>query len=363
MLSRRAALAGMGAAALSVSGRAQTLVDIGPSLKSLAAAKGLVFGAANNTYWLGFPDFDDAYARDCAILVPEYELKREVTEPTPGIYDFSAGEQLAAYAHKHGMFLRGHPLVWFAANPPWLDEAILGARDESIFRDYICATATHFAGRMHSWDVVNEAIEIADSRADGLRKTNWLKRFGPSYIDHAFAAAREADPAALLVYNEYGLESDTPDHDARRAAVLKLLEGMIARGVPVGALGLQGHITAFGPKINQAKLARFLDDVRATGLRILVTEHDVDDGAGPTDFASRDRAVADASRRMLDVVLDNRATIALLTWGLSDRFLRQESTKQTLLRGTPRMLPFDGAMQPTAMRGAIAQALREAKRA
>src|SRR6202012_3992778 len=127
------------------------------------------------------------------------------------------------------------------------------------------ATAGHFTGRMHSWDVVNEAIEIADGRADGLRNTNWLKRFGPRYIDDAFHAAHEADPAALLVYNDYGLESDTPDHDARRAAVLKLLEGMIARGVPIGALGLQGHITAFGPKINQAKLARFLSDVQATG--------------------------------------------------------------------------------------------------
>jgi endo-1,4-beta-xylanase len=362
MLTRRGLLGAMGATMLAAPLGAQDLVDIGPSLKSLAAAKGLVFGAANNTYWLTFPDFAYAYQRDCAILVPEYELKREVTEPTPQAFDFSAGEQLASYAHDHGMLLRGHPLVWFAANPPWLDEAILGARDEGIFRDYIRAVATHFAGRLHSWDVVNEAIEIADGRADGLRKTNWLKRFGPSYIDHAFAAAREADPSALLVYNDYGLESDAPDHDARRAATLKLLEGLIARGVPVGALGLQGHITAFGPKIDQAKLARFLDDVRATGLRILVTEHDVDDGGGPTDFASRDRAVADASRRMLDVVLDNRATIALLTWGLSDRFLRQESTKQTLLRGTPRQLPLDGMMQPTPMRAAIAQALREARR-
>jgi endo-1,4-beta-xylanase len=361
VLSRRALLAG--AAALTMPARAQDMVDLGPSLKSLAAAKGLVFGAANNTYWLGFPDFAHAYARECAILVPEYELKREITEPTQGVLDFTAGEQLASFAHAHAMLLRGHPLVWFAANPPWLDEAILSARGEGIFRDYIRATAGHFAGRMHSWDVVNEAIEIADGRADGLRNTNWLKRFGPRYIDDAFHAAHEADPASLLVYNDYGLESDTPDHDARRAAVLKLLEGMIARGVPVGALGLQGHITAFGPKINQAKLARFLGDVQATGLRILVTEHDVDDGGGPTDFVSRDRGVADASRRMLDVALDNRATMALLTWGLSDRFLRQESTKETLLRGTPRKLPFDGAMQPTAMRGAIAQALREVRRA
>ncbi len=101
--------------------------------------------------------------------------------------------------------------------------------------------------------------------------------------------------------------------------------------------------------------------MRATGLRILITEHDVDDGDGPADFAARDRAVADASRRFLDVALDNRATMALLTWGLSDRFLKARGLRNTLLRGNPRSLPLDDAMQPTAMRGAIAQALAGAR--
>ena len=143
---------------------------------------------------------------------------------------------------------------------------------------------------------------------------------------------------------------------------LKLLEGLIARGVPVGALGLQGHITAFGAKIDQMKFAAFLAEVQAMGLRLLVTEHDVDDGGGPVDFATRDGAVADASRRMLDVALDNRATVALLTWGLSDRFLKAEGMRNTLLRGTPRMLPLDGALQPVPLRAAITKALTGAPR-
>ncbi len=202
MLTRRAALAALGAgAALAAMGAGAAVPafaqylrpgedDAAPSLRRLAKAKGLLFGAANNNYWLGFGDFASAFARDCAILVPEYELKRDLTEPRPGAYDFSAADRLDDYARAHGMLYRGHPLVWYASNPPWLETAVLAARDERIFADYIRATASHFAGRMHSWDVVNEAIEIADGRADGLRDCAWLRRFGPAYIDAAFRAAR-----------------------------------------------------------------------------------------------------------------------------------------------------------------------------
>jgi len=357
MLTRRAALAALGVSALAASARA----DSAPSLRRLAAAKGLLFGAANNNYWLKDADFAAAYLRDCAILVPEYELKRDLTEPAPGAYDFSAADALLAFAQQHGIAFRGHPLVWYASNPPWLEQAVATARDASIFTAYIRTAAGRYRGHMHSWDVVNEAIEPKDGRADGLRDCFWLKTFGPSYIDRAFLAAREADPGALLVYNDYGLESDTPDHDLRRHATLDLLESMLARGAPVGALGLQGHITAFGPPIQQKKLAAFIAAVRGMGLRILVSEHDVDDSGGASDFAVRDRAVADASRRFLDVALDDSATVALLTWGLSDRFLRPEGMRNTWLRGTPRTLPLDGMMQPTAMHGAIERALVNAR--
>ena len=356
MLSRRAVLALLGASA--VAARADGFDA--PSLRALASRKGLLFGAANNNYWLRDPDFAAAYLRDCAILVPEYELKRDLTEPSPGAYDFSAADLLAAFARDHRLLFRGHPLVWYASNPPWLEAAVAATHDDAIFTDYIRAAAGRYRGRMHSWDVVNEAIEPKDGRADGLRDSFWLRRFGPSYIDRAFAVARETDPNALLVYNEYSIETDSPDHDLRRRATLKLLEGLLARGVPIDALGLQGHISAFGPPVNQKKFAAFLDEVRGIGLRLLVTEHDVDDGGGPIDLAARDQAVADASRRYLDVALDNPATIALLTWGLSDRFLKAEGMRNTLLRGAPRMLPLDGEMQPTPMHAAIAQALNNA---
>jgi endo-1,4-beta-xylanase len=365
MLSRRTALLCGGAALAATAAVGLSLPAeraVGPSLKALAAARGLVYGAATANYQLRHADFAQAFLRECGILVPEYELKRDLTEPEPGHYDFTDAAALQKFSASNGLLFRGHPLVWFASNPPWLEGAVAAAKDERIFADYIRAAASRFAGRTHSWDVVNEAIEPDDGRPDGLRNTFWLKRFGPGHIGDAFTMARAADPQALLVYNDYGLESEAPGHDARRRATLKLLESLVARGAPVGALGLQGHITACGAPVDQKKFAAFLAEVRAMGLRILVTEHDVDDSGGAIDAGARDRAVADASRRMLDVALDNPATVALLTWGLSDYFLKAEGTANALLRGTPRMLPLDVAMAPLPMRGAIAQALAGARK-
>jgi len=120
-------------------------------------------------------------------------------------------------------------------------------------------------------------------------------------------------------------------------------------------------VLALLPVACDGSYAAFLDTVRDMGLSILVTEHDVDDSGGALDWATRDAAVADASRRMLDVVLDNPATIAVLTWGLSDKFLKPEGTRNALLRGNPRRLPLDDAMRPTPMHAAIASALKGAR--
>jgi endo-1,4-beta-xylanase len=120
-------------------------------------------------------------------------------------------------------------------------------------------------------------------------------------------------------------------------------------------LGLQGHLSAFGAQVDQKKLARFLDAVNAMGLGVLVTELDVDDSGGTNDALVRDRAVADATRRFLDVVLSSPATTTVLTWGLADRFLDPPGWKQRLEGYTPRMLPLDYNLNRTPMWHALAK--------
>lgn len=326
-------------------------------LRALAARRGLVYGCAASSFELRDPDFAAALAREAGIIVPEYEMKRGVIEAARGQYDFSGADRLFAFARAHGMAFRGHPLVWHKRNPGWLEAAIEAERDQALLTGYIAAVMQRYKTRAQSWDVVNEAISPQDGRPDGLRNNVWLKAFGPSYIDMAYRAAREADPSALLVYNDWGCEGGEKWNDRFRAATLDFLEGALGRGVPIGALGLQGHLQAFGPQVDQGKLRGFLSRVKSLGLRILVTEHDVDDSGGPSDIAARDRAVADASRRFLDVVLDNSATIAVLTWGLSDRFLNSPGWKARLIGFSPRTLPLDAGLQRTEMWQAMARAL------
>jgi endo-1,4-beta-xylanase len=266
-----------------------------------------------------------------------------------------------AFARSHGQAFRGHPLVWYAANPPWLEEAVLARRDEKLLTAYVTAIAGRYRGRMHSLDVVNEALAQDGS---GMRQTFWLKAFGPGYLDLAFHAARAADPGALLVYNDYGCEAQTPASEKLRANCLKLLDGLMARGVPVLALGLQGHLSAFGAKVDQKKLHAFVGEVEARGLAILVTELDVDDEGGAWDTMARDQAVADEAERFLDVMLDSRALNAVLTWGLSDRYADPpESLHLKMMGWRDRKFPYDAALQPKPLRAALARAFSGRQRA
>lgn len=350
-LNRRTLLGAACAAGLMPAGAAES------GLRALAAARGKQFGCAAGSYQLADADFAAVLAREAGLLVPEYELKRSIVEPEPGRFDFSGADALAKFAAAHGMSMRGHTLVWYASNPPWLEEKVLHAPDDEVLTFYVTRCMSRYRGRMHSWDVVNEAIWPADGRSDGLRNCHWLTRFGPAYVDIAYHAAKQADPDALLVYNDWGCEGVKDWSDKFRTVTLRFLEGAKARGVPIEALGLQGHLNAFGPGIDQKKLRTFLDEVKAMGLAILVTELDIDDTGGPTDIATRDRAGADATARFLDVVLDNPATAAVLSWGLTDRFLPKAKGLRAALSGySPRKLPLDAELRRKPMWEAIARA-------
>jgi endo-1,4-beta-xylanase len=325
-------------------------------LRDLAARKGIIYGAAAASYELKNSAFKTALLREAAMLAPEYEMKRDALERAPNAYDFTGADTLSNFARTNGLKMRGHALLWYRSNPPWLEETVLSTRKENLIADYIAKVAGRYRGRVHSWDVANEILKPSDGRADGLRNDFWMKAFGPAYIDIAFHAARAADPKALLVYNDWGCELGEPANDRFRAATLKFLEAAIARRVPIDALGLQGHLSAFGPQADQEKLRKFLADVKSLGLRILVTEHDVDDSGGLPDIAARDRAVADASRRFLDVVVDNSAADAVLTWGLSDLFIDPAGVGAALTGFSPRKLPLDRAMNRKAMWKAMAAA-------
>ena len=248
-----------------------------------------------------------------------------------------------AFAAHHGMRVRGHTLAWHLSNPDWLVQSITPANAEKILTTHIHEVVGHFRHRVVQWDVVNEVIEPADNKPRKLRDTIWYRALGPAYIDIAFHACAAADPGALRVLNEYGVEAGVPWQDERRALLLDLLADLKARNVPVQAVGLQGHLNA-DERIDQKVLARFLDAIVAMGLKLVVTEMDVDDRALPGDIAARDALVAAHGREFLDVVLRYPQMLGVVTWGLSDKYTRQNGTPRSD-RLPHRPLPLDAELR------------------
>jgi endo-1,4-beta-xylanase len=188
-----------------------------------------------------------------------------------------------------------------------------------------------------------------------LQNTPWLEFLGPDYIDLAFRVAAEADPKALLVYNDYGLEYD----EAKRTALLKLLERLKSNGTPIHAVGIQSHLSG-SDTINPKNLRNFLSDVASLGLKILITELDVRDKELPLDVVVRDRIVARTYEDYLSVVLDELAVIAVLTWGLSDHNTWLSWSQPRRDGASVRPLPLDADSTPKLAWNAIARAFDSA---
>jgi endo-1,4-beta-xylanase len=330
------------------------------SLQQRAEHKGIIYGAdAGSLNLESKPDLAKLVKRECRMLVPGF-LKWDLLRPTPDRFDFAKGDWYVNFARKHQMLTRGHTLVWHESLPNWFRETVNRQNARQFLENHIQTVAGHYAGKMHSWDVVNEAIAVEDGLPNGLRKTPWLDFFGEDYIDLSFRLAAQADPKALLTYNDYGLEYDRPEDEAKRTAVLKLLERLKAKGTPIQAMGMQAHLYAGEYKFNPRKLRQFFRDVASLGLKIMITELDVTDRKLPADIRYRDRLVAATYEDYLSVALDEPAVIAVITWGLSDRYTwLSEFAKRK--DGKPvRVLPYDRYFQRKLAWNAIARAFDNA---
>lgn len=304
-----------------------------PSLRSLAQARGVLVGAAVAVEpLLGEPLYAETLAREFSVLTPENAMKFEPVHPGPDRYDFSAADAIVNFAEEHGSQVRGHTLVWHSQLPGWLTEGNW-TRDEliQILQDHITTVVGRYRGRVAAWDVVNEAV--ADDGA--LRETIWLRGIGPEYLDLAFQWAHEADPDALLFYNDYGGEGLGRKSDAIYALVRDLQQ----RGVPIHGVGLQMHVG-----LNQfpapQDVAANVDRLSTLGLQVHITELDVrvEDPATEEALAEQARVYRD----MLDVCLSAQNCKAFVLWGFTDR----HSWIPYFFAGYDAALIFDQSYRP-----------------
>lgn len=355
------------------SGNKKFSISNASSLKLRTLGKRFVYGAFPQATYSQFASdmpFQSRFIQECGLLVNAAPW--DVVHPTENTFDFTQTDYFSNFALKNKMLLQGGALVWQYSNPQWLidkfqDPATTPGKIESILSNYISQFVGRYKGRFHMWSVVNEAINPEDGRSDGLRDTKisgiggnrksptWLHFLGADYIDLAFRIAHETDPNALLFYNEYGLEYDTSYDRRKRTAVLNLLERLKTKGTPIHALGIQAHLKGHETRFNSTKLRIFLKDVASLGLKILITELDVEDKELPPNINVRDRIIAGVYEDFLSTVLDEPAVITVITWGLSDRYTWLSEFSPREDNNPVRPLPFDERLKPKLAWQAIAR--------
>ena len=239
-------------------------------------------------------------ARHFSALTAENAMKWANLQPQPGKFHFPEADAFAAFAEKHRMALIGHTLVWHQQTPAWVFQNADGqpaSRDQVIarLRTHIHTVVGRYKGRVKGWDVVNEAL--SDQGDDPLRDTPWRRIIGDDFIELAFRFAREADPAAELYYNDYGLENPR-----KRANAVALLKRLRERGVPITGVGTQSHFHLDSPDI--AEVEKTITTFASLGFKVMITELDVDVLPRATRGAEADLSRRENSRAGMDPYRD-----------------------------------------------------------
>jgi endo-1,4-beta-xylanase len=323
-------------------------------------------------------------------ISPENDLKWALVHPREGAdgYDFGPADAYVNFGVRNQMYIVGHTLVWHGQTPFWVfrgtnappgmtnalssrsGAATTGtdtngtgrrgfgrgfvfsgpraSREELLerMRDHIHTVAGRYRGRIKVWDVVNEAV--ADSGTNLLRNSLWLQIIGPDFIAKAFKYAHEADPEAILRYNDYGLENP-----AKRRKLITLIKELQEEHVPVMAIGSQTHVSVSSPSFAAEDEA--LTELETLGLPIHITELDVNSAQGGqrntgADVANNaatteggliqeaDRRLADAYAGLFRAFVKHDKFVKMVTfWGVNDALSWRS-------RGRP--LLFDGNDQP-----------------
>lgn len=321
-------------------------------------------------------------------ISPENDLKWQLIQPREGAdgYNFEPADAYVNFGVKNNMYIVGHTLVWHSQTPNWVfagtnppPESADGApgrggfgrgysgprasREELLerMRDHIHTVVGRYKGKIKAWDVVNEAIADGNS-TNILRNSLWLQIIGPDFIAKAFQYAHEADPDAILRYNDYGLENPV-----KRKKLITLIRSLREQGVPVMAIGSQAHVNV---STSFETMDETLTDLSTLGLPIHITELDVNTAArgqrgtgadvasnasttGGAQVEEADRKLAEAYAGIFRAFAKHRDSVKLVTfWGVNDGVSWRRF-------GSP--LLFDGNDQPKPAFDAVIRVANEMK--
>ena len=267
--------------------------------------------------------------RNFGSMTPENAMKIGPIHPREDRYNWRDADSIAAFARRNNLKLRGHTLCWHNQTPGWFfkDSAGNQVSKEVLLqrmKDHITAVVSRYKGTVYAWDVVNEAI--SDKPDEYFRPSLFYMICGEEFIAKAFEYAHAADPDALLFYNDYNEISPV-----KREKIIRMIKGLLAKGVPVHGVGLQGHWAVNEPSREQ--LDKTLDDFSKLGLKMQITELDI--SVYPKEHEARERKASDYDtafsaekeakqaevyKMCFELFRKYRSSISSVTfWNISDR--------------------------------------------
>lgn len=326
------------------------------TLRQAASARGLTVSAAAATPYLSESGYSNTLGTEYNGLTAEWEMKFTATHPRPNTdpspYDFSAGDQLVAFAKSHSMKVRGHTLVWHGDNPAWLTNGNYSAPEmNAIVQDHITQVVQHFGSGVFAWDVVNEAFNDDGS----MRSTIFYDQpgigfagQGTAYVEQTLRWASAANPATKLFYNDYNAEVI----NAKSDAILAMATDFKNRGVPLHGIGFQMHVDlGFDNAGTLQSFASNLQRFAALGLELHITELDIRVLSNDANTLSQQ---ASLYGKIVSACVQQPACKMVQTWGFTDKY----SWIPDFFPGYGWALPFDDAYRKKPAYTAIYVALK-----
>lgn len=290
------------------------------TMRQAADAAHLLVGTAVRPGLLSEAKYSATLAHEFNMVEPEDAMKWWTIRQAAGAFDFRKGDEVVRFAQAHSMKVRGHCLVWDHNNPDWLAQSQFSpAQLSRVLQEHIATVMKHYADQVFAWDVVNEAFD-----EKGLLKDSpWFNKpgigfdgNGTAYIEQAFRWAREADPHALLFYNDNGGEGLGIKSDA----IYAMVKDFKRRGVPIDGVGLQMHISKLD--LDTSAIATNIARLAALGIQVHITELDVSLPLDAAGAATKDDLLRQAAvyRGIVHACLQSPGCTAIQTWGFTDNY-------------------------------------------
>ena len=206
-------------------------------------------------------------------ITPENSMKWMYMEPEQGKFEFETADKYIDFSTKNDIAFIGHNLVWHSQLAGWVEKIDSKEELSASLKNHVQTVATRYSGKIHGWDVVNEALN-----EDGtLRNSLFLKQLGPDYLINSFKWAQEADPKAELYYNDYNMT-----RQEKRAGAIKLVKDIQASGARIDGIGMQAHWGLEDPTLEEIETS--ILEYSDLGIQVMITEFDITVLPNPWDL-------------------------------------------------------------------------------